>query len=96
MDRWSAGGVCIADEVKAVSAQRARISGLRNPGVSRYCDYGQRHWKTGPLAAVVPPQIASVLTKRIHFNTFGGNPVVAPPMRRRSLKSEKEKSRKNS
>jgi alanine-glyoxylate transaminase/(R)-3-amino-2-methylpropionate-pyruvate transaminase len=30
-----------------------------------------------PLAAVVTtPQIASVLAKRIHFNTFGGNPVV--------------------
>ena len=29
-----------------------------------------------PLAAVVTtPQIASVLAKRIHFNTFGGNPV---------------------
>jgi len=30
-----------------------------------------------PLAAVVTtPQIASVLARRIHFNTFGGNPVV--------------------
>jgi len=30
-----------------------------------------------PLGAVVTtPQIASVLAKRIHFNTFGGNPVV--------------------
>src|SRR5207249_3872347 len=30
-----------------------------------------------PLAAVVTtPQIAAVLTRRIHFNTFGGNPVV--------------------
>ena len=30
-----------------------------------------------PLAAVVTtPQIASVLAQRIHFNTFGGNPVV--------------------
>ena len=30
-----------------------------------------------PLAAVVTtPQIASVLANRIHFNTFGGNPVV--------------------
>jgi alanine-glyoxylate transaminase/(R)-3-amino-2-methylpropionate-pyruvate transaminase len=31
-----------------------------------------------PLAAVVTtPAIASVLAKRIHFNTFGGNPVVS-------------------
>ena len=30
-----------------------------------------------PLAAVVTtPQIAEVLTQRVHFNTFGGNPVV--------------------
>jgi alanine-glyoxylate transaminase/(R)-3-amino-2-methylpropionate-pyruvate transaminase len=30
-----------------------------------------------PLAAVVTtPQIAGVLTQKIHFNTFGGNPVV--------------------
>jgi alanine-glyoxylate transaminase/(R)-3-amino-2-methylpropionate-pyruvate transaminase len=30
-----------------------------------------------PLAAVVTtPAIASVLARRIHFNTFGGNPVV--------------------
>ena len=30
-----------------------------------------------PLAAVVTtPQIASVLSQKIHFNTFGGNPVV--------------------
>lgn len=31
-----------------------------------------------PLAAVVTtPEIASVLTSRIHFNTYGGNPVVS-------------------
>src|SRR5947209_18843098 len=31
-----------------------------------------------PLAAVVTtPQIANALTQRIHFNTFGGNPVVS-------------------
>src|SRR5262249_42283323 len=31
-----------------------------------------------PLAAVVTThEIASVLSKRIHFNTFGGNPVVS-------------------
>ena len=30
-----------------------------------------------PLAAVVTtPTIAKSLTERIHFNTFGGNPVV--------------------
>ena len=29
-----------------------------------------------PLAAVVTtPEIAAVLAKRIHFNTYGGNPV---------------------
>src|SRR6267378_6008235 len=31
-----------------------------------------------PLAAVVTtPQIAGVLSQRIHFNTFGGNPIVS-------------------
>ena len=30
-----------------------------------------------PLAAVVTtPEIAQAMTSRIHFNTFGGNPVV--------------------
>ena len=40
-----------------------------------------------PLGAVVTtPQIAATLAKRIHFNTFGGNPS-SPPQKRCSKSS---------
>ena len=39
-------------------------------------DYSQGIGNGLPLAAVVTtPEVASVLTKHLHFNTFGGNPV---------------------
>jgi alanine-glyoxylate transaminase/(R)-3-amino-2-methylpropionate-pyruvate transaminase len=50
--------------------------------LKRKGDSGHRHDGEGigngvPLAAVVTtPQIAQSLTAKIHFNTFGGNPVV--------------------
>jgi alanine-glyoxylate transaminase/(R)-3-amino-2-methylpropionate-pyruvate transaminase len=50
-----------------------------------------------PLAAVVTtPQIASVLTKRIHFNTFGGNPVVSAMGKAVLEVIEREKLQENS
>src|SRR6266513_2347446 len=50
-----------------------------------------------PLAAVVTtPQIASVLSKRIHFNTFGGNPVVCAMGKAVLEVIEREKLQENS
>ena len=50
-----------------------------------------------PLAAVVTtPQIASVLAKRIHFNTFGGNPVVCAMGKAVLEVIEREKLQENS
>jgi alanine-glyoxylate transaminase/(R)-3-amino-2-methylpropionate-pyruvate transaminase len=82
----AAGGLCIADEVQTgfgrtgdafwgfENALRA-ANGVSGPypdivtmakGIGNGC----------PLAAVVTrPEIAKTLTSRIHFNTFGGNPV---------------------
>jgi alanine-glyoxylate transaminase / (R)-3-amino-2-methylpropionate-pyruvate transaminase len=74
----AAGGVCIADEVQ---------TGLGRTGDSFWAF--EHHGVTpdivtmakgigngAPLAAVVTrPEIARSLAERIHFNTFGGNPV---------------------
>jgi alanine-glyoxylate transaminase/(R)-3-amino-2-methylpropionate-pyruvate transaminase len=50
-----------------------------------------------PLAAVVTtPQIAGVLSKRIHFNTFGGNPVVCAMGKAVLEVIEREKLQENS
>jgi alanine-glyoxylate transaminase / (R)-3-amino-2-methylpropionate-pyruvate transaminase len=50
-----------------------------------------------PLAAVVTThQIASVLTKRIHFNTFGGNPVASAIGKAVLEVIEREKLQENS
>jgi len=49
-----------------------------------------------PLAAVVTtPQIAGVLARRIHFNTFGGNPVVCAQGKAVLEVIEKEKLQAN-
>jgi alanine-glyoxylate transaminase/(R)-3-amino-2-methylpropionate-pyruvate transaminase len=75
----AAGGVCIADEVQTgfgrcgshfwgFEAQDALPDIVTMAkGIGNGC----------PLAAVVTtPEIAATLSKKIHFNTFGGNPVV--------------------
>lgn len=75
----AAGGVCIADEVQAGFARTGtHFWGFETQGVIPDIVTMAKGIGNGcPLAAVVTtPQIASVLTKRIHFNTFGGNPVV--------------------
>ena len=74
-----AGGVCIADEVQTGFARTGRhFWGFQSQGVLPDIVTMAKGIGNGcPLAAVVTTtQIASVLAKRIHFNTFGGNPVV--------------------
>jgi alanine-glyoxylate transaminase / (R)-3-amino-2-methylpropionate-pyruvate transaminase len=75
----AAGGVCIADEVQpGFGRTGTHFWGFETQGVIPDIVTMAKGIGNGcPLAAVVTtPQIAGVLTKRIHFNTFGGNPVV--------------------
>src|SRR5438309_7258525 len=75
----AAGGVCIADEVQAGFGRTGtHFWGFETQGVIPDIVTMAKGIGNGcPLAAVVTtPQLASVLSRRIHFNTFGGNPVV--------------------
>src|SRR5580692_4842873 len=76
----AAGGVCIADEVQAGFARTGtHFWGFETQGVIPDIVTMAKGIGNGcPLGAVVTtPQIAATLTQRIHFNTFGGNPVVS-------------------
>jgi alanine-glyoxylate transaminase/(R)-3-amino-2-methylpropionate-pyruvate transaminase len=76
-----AGGLCISDEVQTGFGRTGEnfwgFQTVGGPGV--YPDIVTIAKGIGngcPLAAVVTrPEIAKTLTSRIHFNTFGGNPV---------------------
>lgn len=76
-----AGGVCISDEVQTGFGRTGEnfwgFETVGGPGV--YPDIVTMAKGIGngcPLAAVVTtPKIASALAQKIHFNTFGGNPV---------------------
>jgi alanine-glyoxylate transaminase/(R)-3-amino-2-methylpropionate-pyruvate transaminase len=75
----TAGGVCIADEVQAGFGRTGtHFWGFQTQGVIPDIVTMAKGIGNGcPMAAVVTThQIASVLSKKIHFNTFGGNPVV--------------------
>jgi alanine-glyoxylate transaminase/(R)-3-amino-2-methylpropionate-pyruvate transaminase len=75
----AAGGVCIADEVQAGFGRTGtHYWGFETQGVIPDIVTMAKGIGNGcPLAAVVTtPKIAETVTKRIHFNTFGGNPVV--------------------
>jgi alanine-glyoxylate transaminase/(R)-3-amino-2-methylpropionate-pyruvate transaminase len=74
----AAGGVCIADEVQTGFARTgSHYWGFENHGVIPDIVTMAKGIGNGvPLSAVVTtPQIANALASRIHFNTFGGNPV---------------------
>jgi alanine-glyoxylate transaminase/(R)-3-amino-2-methylpropionate-pyruvate transaminase len=74
----AAGGICIADEVQAGFGRTGtHYWGFETQGVIPDIVTLAKGIGNGcPLAAVVTtPKIAETLTKRIHFNTFGGNPV---------------------
>jgi alanine-glyoxylate transaminase / (R)-3-amino-2-methylpropionate-pyruvate transaminase len=75
----AAGGVCIADEVQAGFGRTgAHYWGFETQGVVPDIVTMAKGIGNGcPLGAVVTtPEVASTLAARIHFNTFGGNPVV--------------------
>src|SRR5207237_7894034 len=94
----SAGGVCIADEVQAGFGRTGtHYWGFETQGVIPDIVTMAKGIGNGcPLAAVVTtPQIASVLAKRIHFNTFGGNPVVCAQGKAVLEVIEKEKLQEN-
>lgn len=73
-----AGGLCIADEVQAGFGRTGtQYWGFETQGVIPDIVTMAKGIGNGcPLAAVVTtPEIARTLAARIHFNTFGGNPV---------------------
>ncbi|KAI7843702.1 hypothetical protein COHA_002601 [Chlorella ohadii] len=73
-----AGGVCIADEVQTGFGRTGSAYwGFQNQGVIPDIVTMAKGIGNGlPLGAVVTtPEIAAVLAQRLHFNTFGGNPV---------------------
>jgi alanine-glyoxylate transaminase / (R)-3-amino-2-methylpropionate-pyruvate transaminase len=72
------GGLCIADEVQTGFGRTGEnYWGFQNFGVVPDIVTMAKGIGNGvPLAAVTTRrEIAEVLTQRIHFNTFGGNPV---------------------
>ena len=75
----AAGGVCIADEVQAGFGRTgSHYWGFETQGVIPDIVTMAKGIGNGvPLAAVVTTaKIAQAMATRIHFNTFGGNPVV--------------------
>lgn len=73
-----AGGVCIADEVQAGFGRTGeKYWGFETQGViPDIVTMAKSIGNGAPLAAVVTtPKIAATLAQKIHFNTFGGNPV---------------------
>lgn len=72
------GGVCIADEVQTGFGRTGDFYwGFQNQDVIPDIVTMAKGIGNGlPLAAVVTtPEIASRMASRLHFNTFGGNPV---------------------
>jgi alanine-glyoxylate transaminase/(R)-3-amino-2-methylpropionate-pyruvate transaminase len=76
----AAGGLCIADEVQAGFGRTGtHYWGFQTQDVTPDIVCMAKGIGNGaPLGAVVTtPKIAAALSQRIHFNTFGGNPVVS-------------------
>jgi len=94
----AAGGACIADEVQAGFGRTgSHFWGFETQGVIPDIVTMAKGIGNGfPLAAVVTtPEIGSVLAQRIHFNTFGGNPVSAAIGKAVLEVIEKEKLQEN-
>jgi alanine-glyoxylate transaminase/(R)-3-amino-2-methylpropionate-pyruvate transaminase len=76
----AAGGVCIADEVQTGFGRTgSHFWGFETQGVIPDIVTMAKGIGNGiPLAAVLTtPKIAQSLVGKVHFNTFGGNPVVS-------------------
>ncbi len=74
----AAGGLCISDEVQTGFGRTGdNYWGFENHGVTPDIVTTAKGVGNGtPIAAVVTrPEIAQALKQRLHFNTFGGNPV---------------------
>jgi alanine-glyoxylate transaminase/(R)-3-amino-2-methylpropionate-pyruvate transaminase len=74
------GGLCIADEVQTGFGRTgAHYWGFQNWGVvPDMVTMAKGIGNGAPLGAVTTkPEIAAHMAKRLHFNTFGGNPVSA-------------------
>jgi alanine-glyoxylate transaminase/(R)-3-amino-2-methylpropionate-pyruvate transaminase len=72
------GGLCIADEVQTGFGRTGTAFwGFENWGVTPDLVTMAKGIGNGaPLGACVTrPEVAAVMARRIHFNTFGGNPV---------------------
>jgi alanine-glyoxylate transaminase/(R)-3-amino-2-methylpropionate-pyruvate transaminase len=72
------GGLCIADEVQTGFGRTGtKFWGFENWGVTPDLVTMAKGIGNGaPLGALVTrPEIARMMTNRIHFNTFGGNPI---------------------
>jgi len=73
-----AGGLCVADEVQTGFARLGtHYWGFQTQGVvPDIVSMAKGIGNGAPLAAVVTtPEVAKALKQRIHFNTYGGNPV---------------------
>jgi alanine-glyoxylate transaminase/(R)-3-amino-2-methylpropionate-pyruvate transaminase len=76
----AAGGVCIADEVQTGFGRTGtHFWGFETQGViPDIVTLAKGIGNGAPLGAVVTtPKIAQALVGKVHFNTFGGNPVVS-------------------
>jgi alanine-glyoxylate transaminase/(R)-3-amino-2-methylpropionate-pyruvate transaminase len=95
----AAGGVCIADEVQAGFGRTGtHYWGFETQGVIPDIVTMAKGIGNGcPLGAVVTtPKIAAAMATRIHFNTFGGNPVVCAQGKMVLEIIEQEKLQENS
>ena len=95
----AAGGVCIADEVQSGFGRTGtHYWGFETQGVLPDIVCMAKGIGNGcPLGAVVTtPKIAAALSQRIHFNTFGGNPVVSAQGKAVLEVIEREKLQANS
>lgn len=72
------GGLCIADEVQTAFGRTGdHYWGFQNWGVTPDIVTMAKGLGNGvPIAAAVTrPEIAAVMKNKLHFNTFGGNPI---------------------
>lgn len=95
----AAGGVCIADEVQTGFGRTGtHFWGFETQGViPDIVTMAKGIGNGAPLAAVVTTsKIAQSLVGKVHFNTFGGNPVVSAMGKAVLEVIEKEKLQENS